>query len=237
MPAMPIDKFLFTPEDIETWCEGKHLKRAKPTRHVHEPDWTIEHEQLFLLNNLLWPPSDDLFKSILDNFGREREAQLVYLADAVFKEVEFSKTTYFDANHAANRVLKPDDASTNVSLDVKLRNPWRLHVPTLTCLSSIAMRTLLKDGSTCITRLHALEQMQLIGWDKSMFRGQRAPWDHATPELLGDMAGNAWSAFAIAPLLVAVVGSVPWTLAAGLLTYKYVARCQFSSKHRSWLKV
>ena len=131
---------------------------------------------------------------------------------------------FFDCNHAAYRVLKPDDQSKDQELNVKLRNPWRVHVPTLTCLSSIAMRTLLPEKTVTITRLHSLEVMQLIGWDKTMYRAG-APWDHATPELLADMAGNAWSAFAIAPVMIALAGAVPWGQVAGVLLLFELRSC------------
>ena len=54
--------------------------------------------------------------------------------------------------------------------------------------------------------------MQLMGWDLSFYRngapslGQEA----VTPEVLIDLAGNAWSAFSIAPLFIASMGCAPW---------------------------
>ena len=223
MPMMPIDRFLLTEVEMLEWCDdGKYVKRGRASRILAEPDWTVDHEQLYLLHKLQWPPTDPEYKTIFDNFGREREAELVHLANNIFPETTVGHTMFFDCNHAASRVLKPDDqtSSEDKQVKLKLRNPWREHVPTLTCQSSIAMRTLIEggEGGACtITRLHGLEVMQLIGWDKSMYRASRPPWQHATPELLADMAGNAWSGFAIAPLMTALAGAVPWHEIEGVL--------------------
>ena len=49
--------------------------------------------------------------------------------------------------------------------DDKLRNPWRVHVPTMTAKSSVAIRYVDKDRGLQIRRLHEIEMMNLIGWD------------------------------------------------------------------------
>ena len=54
--------------------------------------------------------------------------------------------------------------------------------------------------------------MQLMGWDLSFYKNGVAPiWmEGVTPEMLIDLAGNAWSAFSVAPIIISSMGCAPW---------------------------
>eukprot|EP00974_Lingulodinium_polyedra_P030782 2963619-Lingulodinium_polyedra.AAC.1 len=68
---------------------------------------------------------------------------------------------FMDTNHAIERSIKWQLQKE----DEKLRNPWRVKVPTMIAKSSVAMRFVDKDLGLQIRRLHELEMMNLIGWD------------------------------------------------------------------------
>ena len=60
--------------------------------------------------------------------------------------------------------------------------------------------------------LAGIEAMQLMGWDVSFYKDGVAPFwkETVTPDVLVSLAGNAWSAFSVAPLFIASIGCAPW---------------------------
>eukprot|EP00959_Pyramimonas_sp_CCMP1952_P331097 6933400-Pyramimonas_sp.AAC.1 len=66
------------------------------------------------------------------------------------------------------------------------------------------------SGVVEIKRLHGMESMACIGWDMSFWRDGKPPFTadkSVTPELLNDLAGNAWSAFQFTPVCIAAIGA------------------------------
>ena len=72
-----------------------------------------------------------------------------------------------------------------------------------------------KGGVVTIRRIHGLEAMQLIGWPLKAWRhGTPFTSPKVTPELLSNMAGNAWIFAHFLPLAIAAFGCVPWDAVA-----------------------
>ena len=224
MDSMDIGEFMLGDEDeFMAWTAEQPLDKKKKGGKA-EPDYTVEHEQIFLVHGIKWPPRCDRYRHILDVCNRKpREAELAFLADSLFPETEVGVPRYFDANHSTQRLFNPQHDSDEKTLKMKIRNPWRVRVPTLTCKSCIVMRTKNENGDVVVTQIHPIEKMQLIGWDRSFYKnGKKGMWEYCTGDLLSDFAGNAWSAFAIAPLLISLLVSVPWSSIEGKTHYIYI---------------
>ena len=84
----------------------------------------------------------------------------------------------------------------------------------MTGSSSMIGRFLREDNSVKMKRLHGLEAMRLIGWETPMWKGGVSPFETpgVTPELLTDMAGNAWSAYAFVPVWMSAVGAASFDM-------------------------
>ena len=113
----------------------------------------------------------------------------------------------FDALYSFERTFrwpcKPED----------LRNPWQRIMPTVLAKSSFVCRKKHTDGSVAVKRLHGLEAMRVIGWDKAFWKDGASPFsndDRVTPDLLTDLAGNAWSAFSFLPVAIATFACAIW---------------------------
>lgn len=113
--------------------------------------------------------------------------------------------------------LDQDPDGKDDKADKKVPNPWKSVCPTLVGSSTIVCRRLAGDKSVTIKRLHGLESMRLMGWDLGMYKDSTAfipnCSDGVTPELLCDMAGNAWCQWHFIPLMLATGGSIDWTKA------------------------
>ena len=165
--------------------------------------WKTTHEQAFLESGLTWPPN--LTRGFLD-FRIRREGEVAFFADTKFP-ASTNEWQFFDALHSFERTFrwpcKPED----------LRNPWQRIMPTLCAKSSFVCRKKHTDGSVALKRLHGLEAMRVIGWDKAFWKDGVTPFsndDRVTPDLLTDLAGNAWSAFSFLPVAIATFACAPW---------------------------
>jgi hypothetical protein len=166
-------------------------------------NWKTTHEQAFLESGLTWPPN--LTRGFLD-FRIRREGEVAFFADTKFP-ASTNEWQFFDALHSFERTFrwpcKPED----------LRNPWQRTMPTLCAKSSFVCRKKHTDGSVALKRLLGLEAMRVIGWDKAFWKDGVSPFsndDRVTPDLLTDLAGNAWSAFSFPPVAIATFACAPW---------------------------
>ena len=131
-------------------------------------NWKTTHEQALLESGLTWPPN--LTRGFLD-FRSRREGEVAFFAD-----IKFPASTdgwqFFDAVHPFERTFrwpcKPED----------LRNPWQTIMPTLCAKSSFVCRKKHTDGSVALKRLHGLESMRVIGWDKAFWKDGASPFSN-----------------------------------------------------------
>ena len=79
-------------------------------------------------------------------------------------------------------------------------------IPTLATSTQIYARLRLAEGDVAYALLHGSLMMRLVGFDSSMYNGEEQMMEH---ELLKQMAGNAFSAFAFGPVLMGALGAWP----------------------------
>ena len=134
MPPLPIEDFSLNEEGFEHRVDGAEVKRSgRRSGKKVELDYTVEHKQLYLIQNIKWPPCCSHFQLILANLdNKRREAEIVFLADSLFPETEPLKSKYLDANHSTQRTFRPQDHSDKTTLKLKARDTWREPVPTMT---------------------------------------------------------------------------------------------------------
>ena len=125
-----------------------------------------------------------------------RQQELVYFVHTYFKP-EVDGYEFMDMNMSLKRLVdwiasKPDF----------VRNPWKRHIPTLTGSCNILMRKTKGGQVEQLRALEGVELMALIGWHPS-FWCSLADEAFLSHELLTSLSGNALSAFAAGPMIVA----------------------------------
>jgi hypothetical protein len=179
------------------WGDGAADYKAKRVREGE--GWVDKHMEIFREQGYPWPPkSSPDITEIAETFGN-RAAESVYFVNAHFKPTP-GKWEFYEANHTLERNLRwpPPDGKA-------LLNPWRQQCTTLTGQSKIVVRRLQGD-SLELRALHPLEAFRLIGWDLCDWKEPIWSQD-VTAELLTSLAGNAFSGFAVSPVIIASLGA------------------------------
>ncbi len=197
-------KDFLLPEDVVTMWDSDYINRdVKKSRS--DCKWKDVHEQVFAMCEYKWPPPET--QQLMESGFKQREAELVYFCNRRFPLKDELVWEFFDSHHSFERVFNWGPASGDVKL---LRTPWKRYVPTMVGTSSIACRCL-QNGTVVFKELHGLEAMRMIGWDLGHWKNHENPFGNSaiTPELLVDMAGNAWSSFQFLPIAIAAFGAAP----------------------------
>ena len=100
---------------------------------------------------------------------------------------------YIDLNHSLTRLLNGPAS----------KMPWKTLAPTLTSQPIIFMRQLDQKGIMKYKKLTGKDVMRLTGWATKFW----IPPASFPEPLLHSLAGNAFSAFAAAPCVIALVAT------------------------------
>ena len=184
------------------------LKRLCASREVlqHQRDsggWEMEHLEAFRDHGLTWPADfaeGSATLKVLNEKGTcfdvgrltTRQAELLFFYHSVFHYLE-TCVEFVDVNPSLGRAF-------NTDVD---KNPWRTTVPTLTGTAIICVRYK-RGGVISVRALDGLEVFQIMGFDASFLHEPVA----ANSSLLINMAGNAFSAFAVTPMLMVALSGV-----------------------------
>ena len=140
-----------------------------------------------------WPPDLGSDDTITFAGLSTRAAEALYDCHHKFA---FSGSTpeFIDVNNSLQRLLQlPRGLPEGHS-------PWSTTCPTLTgaCVPCVRYD---RGGGVVLRPIRGYECMQLAGWDRSYFREELGRFDD---KLLINISGNMFSAFALAPALVAL---------------------------------
>ena len=202
---------------------AKKVKTSAP--RSEDDDWPNVHQEAYSFARVDWPPDTDHIDDFLP-----REAEIVYLANAVFPVQPGpdgdgqprSLWEFMDANHSLERTLRFPPARCGDGFK-PLRNPWKPVAPTFTAGSKIAARKWrpwrFGDGDPGgfleLKRLHPLELMAMNGWGVAFWKDPDCVFsDQITPELISDMAGNMWNGWSYMCMEMALAGCCNWTEAS-----------------------
>ena len=176
---------------------------ARPSKKQRSGEiYEEEHATMYAAFSLPWPPGNrDIELECGEEVSRNlsgRSAEVVFFCCKAFEMR--SDTEFLDANQSLAWLCKSNDKS-----------PWSSHsMFTLTgsCIPIVRQR---RDPPYCapsVRLMTGVEAMQFMGWDITDFRDIDALY--ALPNsnaFLCNLAGNAFSAYAIGPVLLAVVSS------------------------------
>lgn len=202
--------FLLPEATLAAWDSDYNSSRDAK-RSKTDCKWKDVHEAAFAACGYTWPPLET--QHLMERGFKQREAELVCFCNRGFPLKEESVWEFFDSHHSFERLLNWTSACGDVT---ELKSPWKRYVPTMVGTSSIACRCL-QGGNLIFKELHGLEAMRLIGWDLGHWKNNQNPFGNAsvTPELLVDMAGNAWSSFQFLPIAIAGFGAAPMSFYLG----------------------
>ena len=163
-----------------------------------------DHLELYAQYGLSWPP--DISSAPYHGLTR-RAAEVLFFANHVWPYDEVSLDSdpvveFLDVNNSLARLLGTKFArGIGVRPDTVPASPWKTMAMTITGHSIICIRA--KVGKEVLVRkAHAYEVMALAGWDWSWWK----PGLQLESESLGvSLAGNAFSAFCVAPVLTAAL--------------------------------
>ena len=161
--------------------------------------------ELYREFSIPWPPALDCGIDENINFGSLtlRASEVAFFFHKVFglharteDELEEGRMLceFVDVNPSVKRLAQRDTNN-------KLKSPWRPYPPCLSGQSKIVMRW--KEGK--VTRLRPLapvEYFSLIGWPPQAFAEGTCL---ATESLGANLCGNAFSAFHLGPVIVALL--------------------------------
>ena len=184
----------------------EEIKSALPERQkrlkLDNDNWKSEHLELFEFAHIQWPPCQEKFKGVIDFQDlSEREFEVVVFCHVHFlpQPQEIGQVFSFDCNDSLKRTVGWPLMGNRTAL----RNPWKgPSMGTLVGSSHNIIR--ITDPSLYIRPLSGVESMVAIGWDMSLFVRGNPYKDDFSDKQLRSLAGNAFSGFAIAPLLASL---------------------------------
>ena len=206
--ALPVERFLFFDVDKFKEALGMCPLSSLKDEKSRETDlkWKEEHCDAFRAIDCPWPPSlpeygsMDLFevechgeRSFFvrcDLGDRTAEMALLFMMQFPYDKTE---PEFVDVNPSLGRLAaRPDDAAQSV---------WRCVMPTLVG-SGKTMARYRQKSKAVLSPVLGLECFQTIGWYITAWRLWKSspipiPYEHS---MIVNMAGNAFSAFAAAPM-------------------------------------
>ena len=201
------ESFMVDNDLLDRMCSplqyGQDKGPAKQKPKTGGDDWEPVHQKLFMFKGLKWPPAVDHLTQF-----RTRSAECIVFANAFWPEDAVNRWTYFDSNHDAKRLFRWPAKPKKDGTMTALKCPWRTYIPTLTSLTHMVARCLVKvdedEPTLVLRRVHPIECMRVMGWDLEHFRNPPFGWygvpgehkEHLLDDsLLQDIAGNAWTAW------------------------------------------
>ena len=209
--SRPSESFICkSPEELQETMETFGMSTEAPAAKVHKPnsEWKEDHLTLFRHAGFEWPPadleSDPVWHPSALSLARRVQEVALFLhkffpeSAAESETSEGSMLDFFDANPTLSRILNVN-LKIDAEIQLKKQGPWRPRPLTITGGSRLIMRTYFNDGTVMIRPVAGFECMNLIGWDVTMWHPSAAK---CTNDLMINMSGNAFSAFAAGPVLI-----------------------------------
>lgn len=191
--SLDCSKDMATLQSIGMPPNGDSHPKKKPKSDCAYKD---EHFQVFQMFGIEWPPSK--FPAHINTASLSpRQAECVLAIDKHF-DPSGALVEFVDVNPTISRILGL--SSNKEGKDV--RNPWSATCPTLTAQGKIVIRyTDTSTNKLVIRALQPYEVMAIIGWDPAFWKVGEVASQFMDGELCSSLAGNAFSAFAVGPVL------------------------------------
>jgi site-specific DNA-cytosine methylase len=187
-----IDKSAQEQEDIELFMEDEMLNS---TRAAKRPKESFKAD-------LIWPPTKKDWKSLPKSMRDGIEISGQRISERQKEVLYYLEKTEPYASHG-----NPQWVNILLSMEFLIgqdgtREAYSDEIPTLTTKAQIWMRQCEGDDPEDVFHrlLSGENMMELIGWDRCFYNGSS---DRFSQKLLTHLAGNAFSAFGIGPILLA----------------------------------
>jgi site-specific DNA-cytosine methylase len=198
-----IDKDAQEQEDFEFALEDELSASTRAAKRPKDaPKWQDFHMAMFLKGGLSWPPTSADWKSLPQNMTAAMESAGKRISERQKEILYYLEKTEPYACHGNPQWVNILHSMEFLVGQEATREAYSEEIPTLTTKAQIWMRQCDGDGhEECFHRLLSGENMmELIGWDRSYYNGSS---DRFSQKLLTHLAGNAFSAFGIGPVLLA----------------------------------
>ena len=182
------------------WPRDK-ARKMDPERNYTYKD---EHYNMFECAGLAWPPKVQDVEVLSLHRMSERQQEVAVFLHQMFPWDGTRTVEFVDINPSLGRIM---NAQGGV-FDLKTKKtPWSASCPTLTSMCLILMRwrprgdkgNIDPASKAHLRTLTGLELMQVMGWSKDMWTTR--PDDIIDDALQTSLAGNAFSAFAVGPII------------------------------------
>jgi hypothetical protein len=162
-----------------------------------KPDAKYKDEMIDLFRELdmVWPPTMSDFPEFDPQHLSDRAQQFVVYVHKKFPPHPDLVLEFVDAQPSIQRILTYDDNS-------QLKNPWRSTPGTLTGFAKIVVRYNAGAAGVRIRPMSPEELFACMGWFPASFK-RGLTFD--SPVLPASLAGNAFSAFHLCPLIMGLV--------------------------------
>ena len=187
-------------------------KPTSPASKVHkiEPKFRDEHHEIFMAQDMHWPP----------NVAAELGPSFASLTERQGESLCFMNKRFPPMYNAANNLVCKDQVlklpleflDLNPRLPrliswPKCNSPWSHRIPTLTGKSLIVARySPFENKEMHFTRpLHGKTLFAMGGWTREMWKPSTPEVELEDHDLLTSLAGNMFSAFAFGPAFMTVL--------------------------------
>ena len=174
--------------------EGSPQKCRRENRDGNCCIFEEEHLHAYREAKLAWPPDEAQHADIcFDGMTARQREEAIYLKLKFPWTEDKTAPEFCDINCSLSRLIH-DEANP--------RNPWSTMVPTLISTCSILMRWKPPGSPTRLRLLTGTELMRLIGWGDNWWAADSCRSMKNDNTLLTSLAGNAFSAFGIGPIVM-----------------------------------
>ena len=187
--------FLSQSSSDEDGSQGKQSRQ--------DPKWQEEHCSAYRAHGLSWPLKVDGATlsvqggTLHRQYLSARACELLYYLHHVYPMPNDLEPMYYGGLE-----VQYVDVNPTLARSVQNGSPWKSLCPTITGSSQICIRHRTGlSGEVCLRPLSGKECMALIGWDPRYYTATTV----MTDSLLRNLAGNAFAAFAITPMLMLAI--------------------------------
>ena len=199
---------------------GTGPRQSKGESAAARDGWKSVHMNYYAGFGFEWPPSIGFAHHICLDGIRAREAEVVFLADAVW-EMEHDQE-FLDVNPKVEMTLQGCFKENLETGEFELKKtPWKATPRTIVGSTKLILRyhggPPIHEGGEVVDKVvraaTGTEYLRLIGWDDMQWvhpldTSVEPPAAHEFNEICSNVAGNAWSPWHFLPLKMATVATI-----------------------------
>ena len=218
----PLDIFKFVARSMSDCTHirlqyGFRLSTRAHTKGTEKAAFRDEHFEMFSLANIEWPVDTAAWDTTIFRFDAasvgERATEEIVMLHKVFPPKHLVEFCDVNSGLSYHLGFKLGSGKEEFEAAVANKTPWLPFPACMISHSKIAMRWLTPDGYHAVRVLDGWEHMAMIGWAPQDWNTE-SDGENELPsnECMISMAGNAFSGFAVAPVLASGLLAVGMSL-------------------------